>query len=50
MFPPISMAFPRATMRFEIYNQYEKYCNRQLSNIEMFNIGISTGILEAFIL
>jgi hypothetical protein len=49
MFPPISMAFPRAAMRFEIYNQYEKYCNRQLSNIEMFNIGISTGILEAFI-
>ena len=49
MIPPISMAFPKPTMRFEIYNQFEKKSIQPLSNLQMFNIGIFTGILEAFI-
>ena len=49
MFPPISMAFPRAAMRFEIYDRIEKNSIKPLSNLQMFNIGILTGTLEAFI-
>ena len=49
MFPPVFFAFPRAALRFEIYDQIEKKSKNPLNNIEKFNAGVLTGCAEAFL-
>lgn len=50
MFPVITMAFPRAALRFSIYDYFNKKNNGNMTDLQQFNVGMIGGCTEALLL